>query len=118
MKSKKFFLLLTISPLIIGVLLLFFPFQQPMQIVGNASKTDIDSTGIEPEKLVFLLQYLGTDYGVAVDGGEVVSEFEYQEMLDFSEIVVEEYRKIDSQGPIFSELVRLRQLILDKEDML
>lgn len=116
MKSKKFFLLLTISPLIIGVLLLFFPFQQPMQIVGNASKTDIDSTGIEPEKLVFLLQYLGTDYGVAVDGGEVVSEFEYQEMLDFSQIVVEEYRKIDSQGSIFSELVRLRQIILNKEE--
>ena len=35
-------------------------------------------------ELVFLLQYIGSDYGVAVRDGRVVDEFEYVEMRDFS----------------------------------
>ncbi len=116
MKSKRFLFLLSVSPLLVGVVLLFLPLRQPVQAGVGGIGRDADSVGFEPEKLVFLLQYLGTDYGVAVEGGEVVSEFEYQEMLDFSQIVIEEYGKLSPQEPILSELGRLRELILKREE--
>ena len=116
MKSKRFLFLLTVAPLLVGVVVLFLPLRQPLQPTGGAIGRDAESVGFEPEKLVFLLQYLGTDYGVAVAGGEVISEFEYQEMLDFSQIVIEEYGKLSPQEPILSELGRLRELILNREE--
>jgi len=63
-----------------------------------------DSEHIEPEKLVFLLQYLGTDYGAAVESGQVICEFEYQEMLDFSQLLVEESRQLGPLQEILTEL--------------
>ena len=116
MKSKPLLFLLTVAPLLVGVVLLFLPLQQPVQSAGSGIGRDAESVGFEPEKLVFLLQYLGTDYGVAVAEGEVISDFEYQEMLDFSQIVIEEYGKLSPQEPILSELVRLRELILNREE--
>ena len=116
MKSKPLLFLLTVAPLLVGVVLLFLPLQQPVQSAGGGIGRDAESVGFEPEKLVFLLQYLGTDYGVAVAEGEVISDFEYQEMLDFSQIVIEEYGKLSPQEPILSELVRLRELILNREE--
>ncbi|MDA2936988.1 hypothetical protein MYX75_01830 [Acidobacteria bacterium AH-259-A15] len=71
---------------------------------------------IEPEKLIFLLQYVGTDYGAAVESGQVVSEFEYQEMLDFSQVLVEQYRQFYPSQDLLSKLEQVRELIQEKRD--
>ena len=75
-----------------------------------------DSERIEPERLVFLLQYLGTDYGAAVESGQVISEFEYQEMLDFSQLLLEESRQLGPPQEILTELEDIRRLIEEKRE--
>ena len=66
-----------------------------------------------PEQLVFMLQYLGTDYGVAVEDGAVVSELEYQEKLDFSQALIDRYQllKPDDPAEILPSLQKLRQSV-------
>ena len=66
-----------------------------------------------PEQLVFMLQYLGTDYGVAVEDGAVVSELEYQEMLDFSQALIDRYQllKPDDPAEILPSLQKLRHSV-------
>ncbi|MFQ5930475.1 MAG: FTR1 family protein, partial [Acidobacteriota bacterium] len=81
-----------------------------------AAQPQQDPERIEPEKLIFLLQYVGTDYGAAVESGQVVSEFEYQEMLDFSQLLVEQYRQLRPSEDLLSQLEEVRQLIQEKRD--
>ena len=45
----------------------------------------------EAEQIVFLLQYIGSDYGVAVHEGQIIHEGEYQEVLNFAGIARERY---------------------------
>lgn len=44
---------------------------------------------VSPRQLVQLLDYLGRDYGGAVQNGKIVSEFEYNEQREFVQTVVE-----------------------------
>ena len=62
-------------------------------------------------ELVFLLQYIGSDYGVAVADGRVVDENEYVEMRDFSARAAELYRDLSDRPAIRIELERLQQRI-------
>jgi len=48
----------------------------------------------EIRQLLQLVEYIGVDYSSAVRNGEVVDKGEYQEMLDFSNIVVEKVLQI------------------------
>jgi S1-C subfamily serine protease/mono/diheme cytochrome c family protein len=43
----------------------------------------------DADKIVFLLQYIGADYGSAVNDGRVIDAFEYREMVDFSRSVLD-----------------------------
>ncbi len=43
----------------------------------------------DAEQVVFLLQYIGTDYGVAVKDGKVIDEAEYGENTEFTNLVAE-----------------------------
>jgi S1-C subfamily serine protease/mono/diheme cytochrome c family protein len=45
----------------------------------------------DPQELVFLLQYVGTDYGNAVRDGAVANQFEYGEVLRFTRRVIDGY---------------------------
>jgi high-affinity iron transporter len=45
----------------------------------------------EAERLVFLLQYVGNDYGGAVRDGRVIDEAEYQENREFAALIVERF---------------------------
>ncbi len=106
-------------PLLTGVVLLFLPGGTQAQRPPTGELPAEAAHHIEPEKLIFLLQYLGTDYGAAVQAGQVVSSFEYQEMLDFSHVLIEEYEKLRPQDGSEELLLRfseLRRLIEDKED--
>ena len=108
---------LTFLPVFIGLILLFVPVQTQNR-AGSPLSIPLpqDSERLEPEKLVFLLQYLGTDYAAAVQSGQVISEFEYQEMLDFSQLLVEQYRQLDPAQDILTELQLIRTLIEEKRD--
>ncbi|MGH7785935.1 MAG: c-type cytochrome, partial [Candidatus Binatia bacterium] len=46
----------------------------------------------DARRLVFLLEYIGTDYDGAVRDGQVVNQVEYGEMLRFSEQLIQGYR--------------------------
>jgi S1-C subfamily serine protease/mono/diheme cytochrome c family protein len=82
------------------------------QAPATAGRRDRDRP--DPAQLVFLLQYIGVDYGLAVRDRRVANAFEYQEMLDFSELLVEQYGALRGPGAsteIASGLQRLRQAI-------
>jgi high-affinity iron transporter len=102
-------------PLILGAVLVFFP--RRGTTVGTARELSPGSAGLSGEELVFLLQYVGSDYRGAVADGRVLDEFEYQEMTQFTKILVEEQARI---GPETSEigegLSRLAALVEGKED--
>lgn len=113
---RLFPLILTLLPLLGGIVLLFFPAGGVRSEFAPPGSQLEDPDRIEPEKLVFLLQYVGTDYGAAVEKGQVVSEFEYQEMLDFSQILVQQYQELGRRDDLLAQLTRLRGLIQEKRD--
>lgn len=64
------------------------------------------SAASDPNTLLQLVDYVGVDYPAAVQDGEVVSEFEYQEMEEFAGRIREGVRTLpDSPGK--SELIAL-----------
>ena len=69
---------------------------------------------LEVERLVFLLQYIGADYGAAVTEGRIVDAFEYQEMATFSGVLVDSFDVLRRRGApetVAQELTRLQGLI-------
>jgi S1-C subfamily serine protease/mono/diheme cytochrome c family protein len=72
---------------------------------------------IPAERLVFLLQYIALDYGLAVEEGEIASPFEYEEMLRFSQLLVDESEALRSRGASAETgagLSELRERIRDR----
>ena len=115
--TRRLLLFLTLLPVLVGLMLLFIPARSPVQAGSSLPESFAqESERIEPEQLIFLLQYLGTDYGAAVESGQVISEFEYQEMLDFSQLLLEESRQLDVPQEILDQLEDIRQLIEEKRE--
>jgi serine protease Do len=50
----------------------------------------------EAARLVFLLQYIATDYDLAVRDGKVVNEFEYDEIGGFTRLLLRSARKLSA----------------------
>jgi mono/diheme cytochrome c family protein len=62
------------------------------------------------EELLFLLQYIAVDYENAVQGGQIVSDFEYREMLTFSRLVLDQFevlRRAGAAGEARAEIAEL-----------
>jgi len=115
--TRRLLLFLTLLPVLIGLILLFIPARSPIQAGSSLPKSlPRDYERLEPEKLIFLLQYLATDYGAAVESGQIISEFEYQEMLDFSQILLEESRQLEAPQEILTQLEKIRRLIEEKRE--
>jgi serine protease Do len=68
---------------------------------------------VPPERLVFLLEYVGADYENAVQDGRIVDRFEHDELTDFSRIVAEQYALAGKSEKTSAGLARLRALIRD-----
>lgn len=70
------------------------------------------------DRILSLVDYIGGDYSNAVKNGEIVNEFEYQEMLDFSSVAVDLWEKTAEKRKgtaDFSEkFARLRSIIISK----
>lgn len=71
------------------------------------------------QEFIFLLQYLGRDYQFAVEGGAVINEFEYREMIAFCRRSIELYllfqQRPDHDLTLF-QLQQLRQMVYEKVD--
>jgi high-affinity iron transporter len=106
--------ILLFLPLLLGAVLVFFPRRGTTESAAGISR----ATGLSPEELLFLLQYVGSDYGGAVREGEVADQFEYQEMLEFTRILREEHQRLDGNpaSPVSVGLDRLRALVESKGD--
>lgn len=113
---RRFTFALAFFPIIVGIAVLFVPIEETPEFVSPASGILVseDPNVVEPEKLIFLLQYLGTDYGAAVESGQIVSEFEYQEMLEFSQLLVENYQQLDPEPEILDGLQNIQEIIHEK----
>lgn len=57
------------------------------------------SYAAEIDRILSLVDYIGGDYSNAVEEGKIISEFEYQEMLDFSSAAAELWKKIPEKKP-------------------
>ncbi len=72
----------------------------------------------EIDRILSLVDYIGGDYSNAVKDGEIINEFEYQEMLDFSSVAVDLWEKTaEKRGETadFSEkFAHLRSIIVSK----
>ena len=101
-------------PIILGIGQLFIGSGRDPQSFVAIDDKDVDVGG--PEELVFMLQYLGTDYELAVKDGKVISQFEFDEMRDFSQSIVERYRALKPANSknILSDLLNLKNLVNSK----
>ena len=88
---------LVLLPILVGIGQLFLSSRAGSANALADAAGDPGASG--PEQLVFMLQYLGTDYGLAVEDGAVVSELEYQEMLDFSQALIDRYQLLRPEDP-------------------
>ena len=67
-----------------------------------------------PEQLVFLLEYIGSDYGAAVAQGKIADPYEYEEMVRFAELVLGQADALEARGAspaVRADLLELRELI-------
>ncbi len=76
------------------------------------------SYGEEIDRVLSLVDYIGGDYSNAVRDGEVINEFEYQEMLDFSSAAIDLWEKVPEkkiETTDFSEkFARLHSIVVSK----
>ncbi len=110
--------ILLFLPLVLGAVLVVFPRKgTPEGPDEPARELSPGGASLGGEELVFLLQYVGSDYRGAVADGRILDEFEYQEMTQFTRILVEEHARI---APPHSEvgpgLSRLAAFVERKED--
>lgn len=112
---------LIFSPLLIAIILPFVPLQGKSNLKPRAvpGAKRVQSLTVEPEKLIFLLQYIGRDYGGAVNNHTVINAYEYREQQEFSETVIDWYSRLrpeTSGRPSFLNLQKLRRRIEQKCD--
>jgi high-affinity iron transporter len=112
--KQKFTFAVIFFPLIIAIGFLILQARPQGAEVDFDANTTAHVTGVSAEKLIFLLQYIGADYGGAVENGRVINEFEYAEMLDFAATSVQWYSQIcppESETPSGKKLDELKALV-------
>src|ERR1700747_1378358 len=73
-------------------------------------------------QLVFLLQYVGTDYAAAVRDGRVVDEAEYRENREFAALIGERFARLRAAippakaAPLEAAVTKLRELVEARAD--
>jgi high-affinity iron transporter len=111
--------ILLFVPLVLGAILVFLPRRGTSDDASRElpSIPGSGGAGLGPEELVFLLQYVGSDYRGAVADGAILDEFEYQEMIQFTRILEEEHSRIAPAGSETGRgLARLASWVEEKQD--
>ncbi len=72
----------------------------------------------EIDRILSLVDYIGGDYSNAVEDGKVINEFEYKEMLDFSSVTVDLWKKTpdkrEGTADFSEKFARLRSIVVSK----
>ncbi len=107
--------ILLFLPLALGALVVLFPRRGTTE--SPARDRSSGGAALGGEELLFLLQYVGSDYRGAVADGRILDEFEYQEMTQFTRILAEEHARIAPPGSEVGEgLDRLAAFVNEKQD--
>ena len=119
--KPKLLFSITLVPLAVAFILLFTPLNQTdgSSLDINTSQDKTEESTIDPERLIFLLQYIGVDYGGAVKDRKVVNQTEYNEMLEFSRTVRDWYagsQHYNEDNPNALKVRHLERAILNKAD--
>lgn len=80
---------------------------------GNAFA---DAAQSDTRQLMQIAEYINVDYSEAVADGEIISDAEYSEMLEFSSLAVEKSRKLDGGEAALAASIQLQQAIQAKAD--
>ena len=102
------------QPPLLARLLLFVAAALPMAAPTWTATDPARGAALESKRLLFLLEYIGADYGAAVEDGAIINAFEYQEMTSFSGILVEQFdvlRRHGASEEVKGELLRLQEMI-------
>src|SRR5262245_55714072 len=66
----------------------------------------------DPQRLVFLLEYVGTDYDLAVRDGQVVNQLEYGELVRLTKELLDRYReRPEPSEKVATGLAQLQELV-------
>lgn len=64
------------------------------------------------QALLQMVDYMGVDYPEAVEGGQVVNEFEYAEMMEFAERITDEVNQLEA-SPVLEDLKGISSELTD-----
>ncbi len=120
---RKLSIGLVLSPLALALVVLGSSW-----VGGSEPAADLAATasvgphdGVDPQRLIFVLQYLGLDYAGAIKAGRVVNFTEYQEMTEFAATAVDWYLKLRPEHAgraTHRRLQELQQMIASKAEPL
>ena len=79
-------------------------------LVLQASRPAGTEASFAAERVVFMLQYVGADYGLAVADGRIANPFEYDELLRFARVLAESAEPLRARGAPEDVGVELRKL--------
>ncbi len=89
--------------------------------LASTSSQQASDEQAQLRQLAQLAEYVGVDYDAAIEKGEIVNKDEYQEMLEFSAIIVEkltENTNLNQQNPqLYREALALQTSIKNKQDV-
>lgn len=86
-------------------------------IFNSFALTQAQDSKASPELVVHLLDYLAKDYGGAVQNGKVISKSEYDEQIEFAEIVGKNasgVEKLSADNLFSTEVKSLQEMIRSK----
>ena len=91
------------------------PTQADIQVI-QATQTTQTSQQIQLRQLSQLVEYIGVDYAAAVAQGKVINTDEYQEMLEFSAIIIDKISALKglNEPLLLKQAERLQQAVKQK----
>lgn len=97
--------------------LIVIPFFMLVSLVTQSAYASLDEAQLQLRQTAQLVEYLGVDYVAAVENGQVVNPAEYQEMTEFSTLIVEKIRSSATSSALEQQAVALQQAVLNKRDV-
>jgi len=111
--KRYFSVLLILLPVMIAAVYLFLPKFENAPPPPALDSTATNGNAVakpNAERMLFLLQYIGVDYGDAVRAGKVIDEYEYREMNEFCQTASAGYQQMPKAAESTKVIERLNEL--------
>ncbi len=82
----------------------------------SAATVKADGAQSDTRQLMQIAEYINVDYSEAIKNGEIISEGEYAEMLEFSSLAVEKSRALANGEAALDASLKLQQAIQNKAE--